>query len=391
MSPAVKKTKKAPARRSVSQPAPSLKMYRRIAVGFVVSVALMLGSVLYVSTVSATIRVTPVKETVTASFLADVVKTPTKETEVRGRVVAASVGRTESFAPSGEGMKDVEGKAAGTVTVTNASGRVQPLVATTRLLSPDGVLFRIDETVSVPAGGSVEVGAHADLAGASGDIPAGIRMTIPGLSESLQAMIYAESKTEISGGITSVSVISQQDIDRSALTLRGTLEEDAKAALRAQIGEAFAGEAFSFEVVDQTSSVPAGTEANEFSVTMTVKSVGVFYDRVALEGIASRKLYEQLAPGETFTALNTAGLQVAVDKVDAEAGAANVRVYLDGEAVASSTSQSLDPGRFVGMSQAEVKQALVRDGIATDVFIEFRPFWVTRVPQLKDHVYVEIE
>lgn len=391
MSPTVKKSKKAPARRPVPSPVPSLRMYRRIAVGFVVAVALMLGSVLYVSTVSATIRVTPAKETVTASFLADVVKTPTKESEVRGRVAAATVGRTETYAPSGEGMKEVEGKAAGTVTITNGSLRAQPLVATTRLLTQDGILFRIDKTVTVPAGGSVEVGAHADAAGAEGDIPAGIRLTIPGLSESLQSVIDAESKTAFAGGVTSVSVLSQQDIDRSALTLRGVLEEDAKAALRAQVGEAFTGEAFSFEVVDQSSGVPAGTEASSFAVTMTVKAVGAFYDRAALEGIASRKLYEQLAPGETFTSLNPSDLQVAVDKADVEAGEANVRVYLDGEAIPSSTSQSLEPGRFVGMSEAEVEDALIRDGIATDVTVEFRPFWVTRVPQLKDHVYVEIE
>lgn len=398
MSSTPKKTKAARPRgreaaRRAAAPSPSLNLYRRIAVGFVVAVALLLGAVVYVSTVSATIHVTPVKETVTASFLADVVRVPTKESEVRGQVVAATVGRSQAFqvTPSAGSYQERPGTARGTVTITNTSTRTQPLVATTRLLTPDGTLFRIDASVTVPAGGTADVAAHADEEGETGDIPAGTRMTIPGLSETFQAQIYAESKTAFAGGISSIAVISQNDLDRSALELRGLLEEDAKAALRAQLSESFTGEAFSFEVTEQTSDVPVGTETSAFTLTMSVQAVAVFYDRAALEGIASRRLYAQLAPGETFTTLNTSDLQVSVDTANAPSGTANVRVYLDGEAITSNTSDSLDPGRFVGLSEEEVERALVREGIATDVLVEFRPFWIRRVPRLEDHVYVEIE
>ena len=137
-----------------------------------------------------------------------------------------------------------------------------------------------------------------------------------------------------------LTVIGQQDIDRSALTLRGTLEEEAKAALRAQAGDAYEGEAFSFEVLDQTSDVPAGTEASSFSLTMSVRASGVFYDRSALQTIAVRKLYEQLDAGSEFAALDGSETQVTVDKADPETESANLRVYLDGLAVPSATSES---------------------------------------------------
>src|SRR3989339_2230656 len=114
MAPTVKKTKAArPRGREVERPSPSLNLYRRIAVGFVVAVAFMLGAVLYISTVSATIHVTPVAETVKTEFLVDVAKTPTKDTEVQGLVVTATVGKSQSFSPSGDGMKEVEEKASG--------------------------------------------------------------------------------------------------------------------------------------------------------------------------------------------------------------------------------------------------------------------------------------
>lgn len=385
MSPSAKKTT-----RKAAPPAPSLNMYRRIAVGFVVAVALMLGAVLFVSSVSATIRVTPVKSTLKTEFLADVVKTPTKDTEVRGAVVAATVGKSGSYAPSGQGTKQVEAKSAGTVVIHNTSSKAQPLVATTRLLTADGVLFRIDADVNVPAGGSVETTAHADVAGATGDIPPS-RFTIPGLSESLQKLIYADSSQPFAGGVTTISVVSQQDIDQSALALRNELEEQAKAALRAEAGETFSGEAFSFEITEQTSDVAAGAEASVVTLTMSVKATAVFFDKDALKGIAARKLYAELQPGQEFAALNPDAVQASVDKADPQTGLANVHVYLDGEATVSAASKSLDPGRFSGLSAADVKQLLVKEGVATDVSVSFSPFWITRVPQLKDHVNVEIK
>jgi len=373
------------------QPSPSLNLYRRIAVGFVVAVALMLGAVVYISTVSATIHVTPVTETIKTEFLVDVAKTPTKDTEVQGLVVTATVGKSQSFSPSGDGMKEVEEKASGAVIIHNTSSRNQPLVATTRLLTPDGVLFRIDDTVTVPAGATVTTTAHADVAGAIGNV-APTRFTIPGLSESLQAQIYAESAEAFTGGLRQVAVINQQDIDRSSLELRGMLEEDAKAALRAQAGEtSYAGETFSFEILEQSSDIPSGTEASSFVLTMSVRSSGVFYDRSALQSIAVRKLYEQLDAGIDFASLDGSATQVTVDKADASLGTANLRVYLDGLAVPSVTSEYFDSGRFVGMNAFEIRKLLVGEGVATDVSVEFTPFWMDRVPRLKDHIDVEIE
>jgi hypothetical protein len=376
--------------KKVSSPTPSLNMYRRIAVGFVVAVALMLGAVLYVSTVSATIHVTPVRQAMKTEFLLDAVKTPTKETEIRGQVAVTTVEKSQAFAPSGDGVKNVDEKAAGTVTIHNTSSRNQPLVATTRLLSPEGILFRLDDGVTVPAGGTVTAAVHADVAGASGNV-APTKFTIPGLSESLQALIYADSAEAFAGGVRQVAAISQQDIDRSALSLRGILEEEAKAALRSQVGDALPGESFSFEVLDQSSDVKAGTETSSFTLTMSISATGVFYDRQALQTAAVRKLYDQLSEGNDFSKIDGTAAQATVDKADVEAGSASLRVYLDGLSVPSSTNPSFDPGRFVGMSASEVQALLLKDGVATDATVEFVPFWLNRIPRLKDHISVVVE
>lgn len=368
----------------------SLGMYRRLAMGFVVLVASVLGVVLYVSLVKATIRVVPVEETVSAEVLLDVVGTPTRAQEIGGKAVSGRISRSADAVPSGEGGKEVDGIAKGTVVIRNTSQKSQALVVNTRLLTDSGILFRIDKGVDVPAGGSVEVAAHADQPGKTGDIGPS-HFTIPGLSTPLQAVIYADSAAPFTGGVSTVSVVSQNDIDRAYADLRTALENDAKGMLRTQVGDGYAGESFSSTVVEQSSTVEAGSEASAFQVTMTLDVTGVFFDKDAAQTLVERALYAKLPAGKEFSKVNTDSIQVTVEKADPATGSANVRVYEDGIATASIAGASLLPSRFVGMKESEVEQLLVSEGIAKDVSIDFFPAWIRTVPRLKDHVSVEIE
>lgn len=368
----------------------TLKIYRRIAVGFVLVVAAILLVVIYISTTQATIKIKPVEETIKTEMILDIVKNPTLESEIRGRVAATTLGKNGSFSPSGLGQKEVVGTARGEVTIYNTSGADQPLVKTTRLLTSNGVLFRIDSDVDVPAGGSVKVGAYADQEGHTGDIGPS-KFTIPGLNEAKQKLIYAESTAAMKGGKSVVSVVSDQDIVNAAAELKSELEAEAQTKLRDEVGDSYDGETYLTTIMDQTSTVQAGEEAADFDLAMTIKVVGVFYDRTALEEIAGRKLYDSLTRGKEFARVNLDGLQSTIEKADLEAEQANVRVYLDGVTIPSATSTALDPGRFVGMSEAQVRQLLLSEGVAEYVQVDFFPFWVGSVPRLRDHVYIEIE
>ena len=109
-----------------------------------------------------------------------------------GEVVeSAGIGKSEKEIHA---TRVVAGRAGGMVTIINTTSRAQPLVATTRLLSSNGILFRITKSVVVPARGQVRVAAAADAIGAAGDIEP-TRWTIPGLSRVLQQLIYAESRS----------------------------------------------------------------------------------------------------------------------------------------------------------------------------------------------------
>jgi hypothetical protein len=367
----------------------SMDMYKYIAFTFVFVVAVILAVVLFISTVRATIFVYPSEEVLETQFILDVVPNPTRSSEIRGHVLSGSLGKNASFTPSGSGEKKVEGVATGVVTIFNETSLDQPLVVTTRLLTPDNVLFRIDESVTVPANGSVDVPAHADEAGATGDI-LDAKFTIPGLNSAKQKLIYAEVKDPFSGGLAVISVLSQDDIDAAIDSVVSELEEDGKVMLRAEVGEKFTGESFTISVVEQEVSEEADVEVESFDVRLTVSITGVFYDSEMIQQIAIQQLYDKLSTGREILDVKTDTMSTKIEKVDVLESMANIRVHLSGDTIVSRTSSTFEASRFVGMNEEQVVRTLIGDGVAEDVDVEFFPFWVKKVPKLADHIYIEI-
>ncbi len=373
--------------RSSAPPVVPLMMYRKIAVTFVVIVAVILIVVLYLSSVQAVIKVKPIQRSVSSDITVRTATIPTKNTEIRGTVQQGSIGKTKSFSGTGVAAKDVEGVAIGEVTIVNNLSSSQPLVKTTRLLTPDGILFRISKGVTVPANGSVTVQAYADAPGATGDILP-TKFTIPGLNETKQKSIYAESIAAFTGGLQKIAVISQEELDVSAAFLKEELVEDAKLMLRKEAGASFEGEVFSETVDEVTYSIEPGTEASTYDVQMKITVNGVFYDKEALQSVIVKNLYEGLGQGEEFVLVDPEKTSVEVDQINE--GNASLHATLDSSVITSRTSKALDVSRFVGLNEQEVKELLLVDNIATEVEVNFSPFWVKRVPRLKDHIYIEL-
>ncbi|KKR58175.1 MAG: hypothetical protein UU08_C0002G0045 [Candidatus Uhrbacteria bacterium GW2011_GWE2_40_58] len=369
---------------------PSLNLYRHIAIGFVLVVITVLFAVLYVSTMKATIIVDSVHEVVSSEFVVDITLSPIQTQEIRGKVIKGAVSRTQTFVPSGEGVIELEEIATGVVTLYNTSTSSQPLVKTTRLLSPEGVLFRLNESVTIPQGGSVTVEVYADEKGASGNIEP-TTFTIPGLSETKQALIYAESTESFTGGIQTQSVVTQEELEASTTSLQMLIEEEVKLLLRTEMGEAYSGEVYSQKEATVTYSIEPNTQVDQYDVTISLEMIGVFYDQEALAEIAQKELTQELGKGREFIEMNLSEMSLVLDHYNLEEEKASLHVELEGKVITSRTSEALKVERFVGMTKEEVNKLLLEEGVATTVSVEFFPFWVRHVPRLKDHIYIEIQ
>ena len=313
----------------------SLKVYQRIAVVFVVVTFFLLVAVLYLSVSRATITVVPTPKSVSISAPVRVVTAPDEDGELAGVVLEQSFSVTRLFTLPSEGATASEAKAGGMVTLINETANAQPLIATTRLLSEEGVLFRLDATTTVPAGGQIEAIVLADQPGLAGEVGP-TQFTIPGLPQSLQADIYAVSVVPMKGGIAYKRVLTEGDINDAVATLTEALLAQAKEAFASQVDAAFDGQSFATEVTARSSDSAVGAEVSSFTATITLKVTGVYYD------------------------------------VDAD-------------------SQALAKDRFVGRSANEVLTLLNASDAIESVSVSFTPFWLQRVPTLTDHIRIVIE
>jgi hypothetical protein len=137
--------------------------------------------------------------------------------------------------------------ASGKITVINTSSDPWALIANTRFQNPDGIVFRTQSYVSVPAAtasnpGKLEIPVVADPldayeqpVGDKGNIEPS-KFFLPGLSAENQKKIFAESSAPMTGGTSgALKFITEQDIQQAREKLERALETEAQTALERKI------------------------------------------------------------------------------------------------------------------------------------------------------------
>lgn len=369
----------------------SLRIYQKIAIAFVILSFILLLFVLYLSVSSATIRVTPVPQVVSSNLSVEVVAEPLQEGQIGGYVVSQDFTQAKEFYLPEEGATPVEGKAGGMVTLINETSNNQALIATTRVLSEEGVLFRLDEGVTVPANGQVDATVHADEEGLSGEVGP-TQFTIPGLSASLQDVIYAVSIDSMTGGVVYTRVLQESDLEDAVVSLQDEMLEGAKEELSAQIDlKEFDGVVYQVEELERAADQEPGAEVGSFTVSLTLRITAVYYSDAMLQEYAQADLQSRISANYELEEVSEDGAQVEIRTVSAQDEKASLTVYIDGTAVISPSSDVLDKDRLVGRSPSEVETILEASELIDDVSVAFTPFWLKRVPTLKDHIKIIIE
>lgn len=382
----------APPKRASAPSGTHLRWYWKIAASLAVLSALVLVFVLYLVFAQATITVTPKKQPVNAAARLKVAGTQNEAVgTVRGVYKESSVATTRTVPIAGDG-KQVEGTATGTVTLFNTTESSQALVATTRLLSSDGVLFRLKNQALVPARGRVEAEVYADKPGAAGNIGPS-RFTIPGLRESLQDDIYATSAASMTGGVRTVKVVTQADIDAAVGKVEANIVSEEIAKLRVLAGDAatWGGELFMSASAKKETNAAVGTEATEVGVTIETVIKAVWYDRAALEEAVRAKLSESLPAEHELVAFAKDSITVELVSGNAAEGSATVSATGSGTAVIKADSAVFDKSLLAGLTKARVIEYFRSIPSIESADVTFRPFWIRRVPGAKDHINIIIK
>ena len=302
------------------------------------------------------------------------------------------------------GRQVVETKASGLITVYNTySSNSQRLIRNTRFETPDGKIYRIADSITVPGvstkdgekiPGSIEVRVFADVPGASHNI--GLSdFTIPGFKGGPRfAGFYARSKTPMEGGFSGeVNIASEKDIALARIEMQEELKARLLKSALAQVPENFIlyEDAVFFEF-EQQKGVTTTTEDN-FSLTEEGELHAAIFDKQKLSThIAKKHLPEY--DGSLITVSNIEKLVFRItdkDSVDLrEKESFDFSLFGVARLVWEIDIDTLKTN-LAGTSRFEFDEIVKKNKSINKIEATIRPFWVNSFPEETENISVIIQ
>lgn len=322
------------------------------------------------------LKLTVIASSTTASVSAEFDKIPGQEFTVQKEAAGSYDLAT---------TKEVAQKASGKITITNKSGASQRLVATTRFESPDGLIFRIPETINVPAGGSVDSTVYADRPGKEYNIAA-TKFTVPGLKGTPQFdTITATSADAMSGGfIGAAKIVTEQDFTKAREELTQQAKDQVVQALKEQAGELKFPDDIAIKVADPVANAKSGEAADKLEMKVSASASVIAYRESDV-----KLLLQSYLEKNGGLELSDKDLKITYSDTKLDIAAKTITFNV----AASGTSQSkIDTDKVLldikGMNESAMRDYFKNQKGIASARILLSPFWVTSVP--KDPKKIEL-
>ena len=376
----------------------SLNLYKKIAYFFIFLVLILVLVVLYFSFVRVKIILIPNQEKISNNMIFDI--RDKEKGEVEGSIIPGAI-REEAIESSdvfeASGTEVIGKEAVGEITIINNYSQNQPLVASTRMIpvnNPDK-LFRLKETVNIPAGGEIKAEIYADDPSPEMAIKS-TRFTIPGLWAGLQDKIYAESENDIVYRQKVKKYIVESDFDDAKRDLRQKLLSEAKA----EINESYKEYGEIIYKIDENSIVSnfdnkAGDELDEFEASIKAQVVIVAFDEEKAALMAQKKFISSLSSNKELISFDEDNIIYALNNYDVDKGEATVNASFEGRVSIKENSNIIEVDNILGLKkdQLDVYLGDLSDiaGYEIKFYPSFLPDFLKKVPRLVDKIEVEIK
>ena len=375
------------------------KAQRNLLIGFLILSGLLLVLIFYFSLTKTVIEVMLRPETVTATtsitiqdLQADAESSPTGADDnkvIGGAVLSTTLKQTKTYEGNATGTL-VDDYARGQVAIENHTGQPQPLVQTTRLLSAEGVLFRTQETVTVPAGGSVRVNVKADQLGKQGNIGPS-RFTIVALWPGIQAQIFAWrcAGRRCPRKTTDGRVLARKQEIADEIKSEAFRELSAILA-NTESANPLRSDAVWINVLSEKTDHEIGDEVSSFTTTIEVEAIGTAFSSDDIQEFLKSELSKKLSENTTLIPDSVSITEVEVDSVRTDLRRAQLKVTATSQATPTLAHPMFDRKELTNKDQQDVRAAFSRFENVLNVNVRFSPFWVFRTPALEDHIEIEI-
>lgn len=283
--------------------------------------------------------------------------------------------------------KNVSDKATGKITVYNAfSSQPQSLVATTRFVTPDGKIFRLDSNLTVPGAqikdgkiipASIGAAVTADKTGPAYNLGPIEKLTIPGFKGSPKYEKFYGSLTKTSGGFIGERAFpTDKDISAAKTKLTDALDVSLN-------GELALGNPKGFKIIDGASEIKtvrisvnkATDSSGNFSVFGEAERRAIGFKEEDLKNLLLSQAQND-NPGTIFKSLN---LTYKDAKPDFIKGELNFTVVSDGVLTQDFNVDDFK-AQILGKSIEEARSAIKDLKGLKDAKVTLWPTWLGDLP-----------
>lgn len=371
----------------------SFRLYRKIAVSFVILSIIAVGAVGYFSFVRLDIAVTPRQTAVEGTVSFKVYDRPADYSVPAGSTlgVVRELETEVSVTQPASGKKVNGAELSGTVTLVNEYIKDQPLIATTRLLTPDGQLLRLRSTVTVPAGGQVEAEVYGEASDPSFSLTDS-RLTIPGLWAGLQDKIYAEAKAgsvryQEKGDV----YVTADDIAAATTAAKAALLEKAKQDV-AETYAAYSERLYSLDekTIKIAASAKADDEVSGLRVTASGSVAVVAFNRDSVKDFSNSALSAAVASGVQVDA-SASQPTFSLIQADTKDNVAEVSMKTAASAAATDPEALIDRTKIISLRRGQLEGYLNSLPLIASYDLKFTPAFWPLTPALADRINVHLK
>ena len=361
----------------------------------VVVVCAILGLLLSTLFAGASVTVYPKMETVTppSSGIEAQLNAP-----VGGLpFITVTVTRYATTTVPASGTKQVSRSASGLITIYNASGVAsQKLIANTRFQAPDGKIYRIHDSVTVPGGikkadgtltpGAIQTTVYADSAGTEYN-RGETKLTIPGFKgDPKYDQFYAMAQSITNGFVGQEPAVAQADLSKAQATMQQALEQAARSAISTQVQDGFlpipGTLQFSYGALTQT---PSGS--GSASISQSITAVGAIVRATSLASSLAKEAGVKNYKGEAVDFVDVS--QVVLSATASKTPGAIQLLFSGNPTLVWQYDANALKTALLGKPKSEF-QTIVQsfEPAITKAEAKVRPFWQGSFPSNPDKISI---
>lgn len=294
-----------------------------------------------------------------------------------------------------EGTETANTPAQGTITIYNAQEKTQELIKNTRFETPDGLIFRIRDSVKVPAGtptapGQLQTTVYADAGGDKYNVGPST-FTLPGLKGgATYDLVYGRSTEPMTGGFSGTRPsVAEATRNTTYESMKAGLEADLRADIASRIPEGYAlvpGSVF----ITNTAQPDASAKSDSVSLQLKGTANAFVFPKEALaRAIAFRTL--GVYGGQPVTLTSTDKLTLTPTGDIPTPGAESFAFTLSGSTeIVWIVDTNEIAGAIAGKSRDAAKTILAGFSELAQAKLILKPFWAGTLPADPAEIKVEV-